>query len=224
MIKNLKFLSLCLISLIVFNGCSSDDSSSEDSGPGSFNADDYQYFVKGKLNGEDFLYGLRTDATSIEYSNFGGFSGSCNPDNEDFAGINFSSSIEAIDDTSLPFVGFSFVRFYLCSNPQTSHEVFNDLFPVSNYAIATNFDTVYGTTGAIGISYVTANNIPYSSSVDGVTPNSSFIITRSEPLNGLFSTQNIEGEFSGTLYNINDNSDVIELTEGSFKMSVTNYL
>ena len=34
-------------------------------------------------------------------------------------------------------------------------------------------------------------------------------------------SQSIEGEFSAKLYNVNDSSDFVEITEGRFKIKIT---
>ncbi len=225
--KKLSFKGaiLLIISVLIIS-CSKDDNPSEENST-TVNAADYLYYISGKLNGEPFVYGFKANATTLEYTATVGKSGGCSIDNSDYSGVNYNAGVNPDFDSSLPSIDFEFIRFYLCSNMQSSSEVFNDMFPVKSYSLATNNDNITGSTGDVGISY--SPNIQenlYYTSYGGVQ-SGQFIITSSIEANVylldvLVSTnQQIEGSFSVKLYNANDSSDVIEITDGKFKIDLS---
>lgn len=80
----------------------------------------------------------------------------------------------------------------------------------------------------LGINYSpVAASGDYYESYGGVQTNSMFKITETLEDNDYLLEvlinvrQIVEGEFSVKLYNVNDSSDVIEITDGRFKISLT---
>ncbi|WP_298238173.1 hypothetical protein [uncultured Algibacter sp.] len=220
-IKNTILITICIFLV----NCSSDSNSDKD-GPKTVNTDNYLYFISGEVDGESFLYGLETEPTSIEYTNVFGKSGVCTSDNTSYGGINYNSGVyPSFSGGSSIF--FDFVRFYLCSSSQSKLELFNDSFPVKSYPLSVSDNTISGTNGSIAISYSpNVNNDLYYTSFNGSSINGSFTITKSTEknqflLNQLIDAyQEIEGTFSGTLYNVEDSSDTVEITNGAFKLQV----
>ena len=222
--KTLSFKTLLLLLCFIIQACSSDNSDNEN--PQNINTDDYLYFISGKINGEDFLFGLETEPTSIEYSSIFGNSGVCTNDNSDYSGIGYNSGVYPYNSTGSSIV-FNFVRFYLCSNPKTKVEVFNDSFPIKTYPLSETDSNISGADSSIAISYSPdINEDIYYTSFNGNSVNGSFTITKSTEkneylLNQLIEAyQEIEGTFTATLYKVDDSSDTIQITDGKFKLQV----
>ena len=228
MIKKRQLLVLLILTNIGL-GCSSDDSEPTQNVDMNMDSSDYLYFISGKINGESFLYGQRSDDTVLNYQVVSSIpleSATCSSSLDqglDYK-ISYGSSIYPNFDNedSQPQFGINFVRFYRCSDSQSSTEVFNDLFPVGNYEYSID-NQIYGTMRQIGIDYSpVANGNEHYESYGASESSNSFKITNSQVYNISFSqNQLIEGEFSSKLYNVNDNSDFVEITEGRFKIIIT---
>ncbi|PTX64096.1 hypothetical protein C8N46_101706 [Kordia periserrulae] len=219
------FKALLACSIILAISCSNNDEGSGDEL--SFNPEDYHYFISGKINGESFLYGQRKDATTVDYNiiHSGGTTTECAYYPET-GGVNYYSGVYPnFEEETLPSMNFGFVRFYLCSEMDATSQsaVFNERFALGNYEIATK-DDISGTTGGIYFEY-SSNSLegPYYNS-NGDQSSSYCEITSSTNANQYLlevlvnSQQIIEGNFSVKLYNEEDSSDVIEITDGSFKL------
>lgn len=219
----LKTVLLC--GFIAFTSCSSDDN---DNNGQEFNGDDYLYYISGKINGQPFLFGQRVDATVLDYSE-PGFGNSVttpcafNPSN---GGLNYAAGVyPSLDNEARPEIYFDFVRFYLCdpnfnNNPAGS---FNASFPVRMYDLATSNNSISGTTGAVAMFYApdATNNMTRYGSLNADQSGNSFEITSSTNTSNFAQRkQFIEGNFSFKLYNDLDSSDIVEITEGQFKMDV----
>lgn len=221
MIKNVFVLAL---TILVF-GCSSNDDSPSNSS--EVNGSEYVYFMSGKINGEPFIYGQRTDATVVDYtlglSNTLGAICAYYPET---GGYNYNTFVYPnFDNENRPTMGLEFVRFHLCTDDQYQHETFNEKFPVDSYDFAVSNDGVNGSTGDIGLSFSpNAQEGPYYDTYGGDQNGSYFNITSSTSANSYIldvlvgSAQIIEGNFSAKFYNEEDSSDVIIITEGQFKM------
>lgn len=225
----IKKIGTLLLVIAVLTGCSSDDSSNS---PNSFNPDDYLYYITGKINGEDFVYGQLASANTLDYSQ-AGFGNSIISNcafNPTIGGVNYAMGVYPnLDSEDRPSMYFDFVRFFLCdpnfnNDPQST---FNESFPVGSYTTAMSGDDNSGTTGAVGVTYTPDStvNTYYQSFNDNQTGNT-FEITSSVNSNqnfGAFTNyiQLLEGNFNFTLYNSEDPSDTIEITEGSFKLFMT---
>lgn len=229
----MKKISLFLLGLLILTNCSDDDGNNVIL-PTEINPSNYLYFISGKINGEDFVYGQLAQATVLDYSQPGfgnSITSNCafNPTN---GGVNYSSGVYPnLDSEARPSMYFDFVRFYLCDAnfDNNAGETFNDAFPVGSYNTAVSNDHNTGTTGAVGLLYrpdSTDNMLFYSSLGDNQSGNS-FEITSSTNENisvgaqTLEIIQRIEGTFSFTVYNTEDPTDIIEITDGVFKLFVT---
>jgi hypothetical protein len=220
-----KILLLCIAMICV--SCSSDDNNN-DNPSATFNPDEYLYYISGKINGEPFIFGQRIDATALDYSEpfYGNdISTPCafNPNN---GGLNYLAGVYPnLENEARPSMYFEFVRFYLCdpnfdNNPG---ETFNDVFPVRSYDVATSNSDLNGTTGAVCLSY-NANSADNSLLYNSLNPDqtgNSFEITSSTDTSSVFlRRQTVEGNFSFKVYNEEDSSDVVEITEGQFKINI----
>ncbi|MCK7590360.1 hypothetical protein M0G43_07230 [Subsaxibacter sp. CAU 1640] len=209
--------------LLIF-ACSSNDSPSDSS---NFDSADYIYFMSGKINGEPFLFGQRVDATTLDYSP--GLSNTLPavcayyPDT---GGYNYHPFLYPnLDDENRPSIGMEFVRFHLCSDEAYQSETFNDKFPIGEYDFASSNEPSNGPTGKVGVNYnPIATQGPFYDTYGGDQTGSYFSIISSIPANSYIlevqvgTAQIIEGNFAVKLYNTEDSSDVITITDGRFKM------
>ena len=224
------FLTLVVTTLI---SCSS-SSDSETNPEANFDSADYYYFISGKMNGESFLFGQRIDDTVLNYqlvfeSPLEGATCAYSQDQGLDYKISYLTSVypDFDNEDSQPSMGIDFVRFYRCSDTQSSTEVFNDLFGIGDYEYASD-NSESGTMKQIGITYSPiATGDPYYESYGTIASSNSFKITATEEYNdyisGVLVAQNqlVEGEFTAKLYHADNSSDVIEITEGRFKIIVT---
>jgi hypothetical protein len=225
MIKTRQLLVLLILTSIGF-GCSNDNSESNENT--DMDNSEYLYFISGKINGEDFLYGQRTDDTSLNYQIVSsipleGATCAYSIDQGLDYKINYGSSIYPNFDNedSQPQIGIDFLRFYRCSDSQSSTEVFNDIFPIGNYEYSIDNNN-YGIMSQIGINYSPiASGNEYYESYGTIESSNSFTITDSQEDNGFSQSQLIKGQFSAKLYNVNDSSDFVEITEGRFKITIS---
>ncbi|WAC03695.1 hypothetical protein N7U66_09760 [Lacinutrix neustonica] len=141
-------------------------------------------------------------------------------------GFNYDLSVYPnFDNDNLPSAGINFVRFHLCTDSDSQLETFNNKFPLRNYGFAISESSDSGPTGDIAITYA-ANAVdgPYYSSAGVEQTNGSFEITKSTPFNTYVgevlwsASQIVEGTFSVTLKNLADENDIIQITDGEFKM------
>ncbi len=225
-----------LLVLLVLTGlgisCSSDDSESNENT--AVDSSEYLYFISGKINGESFFYGQRIDDTVLNsqtISNIPLESATCaySLDQGLDYKVSYGSSIYPNFDNedTQPQIGLELIRFYRCSNPLSSTEVFNDMFSVGSYDFAMD-DESSGTMRQVGINYSPiASGDTYYQSYGATDASNSFTITNSVEANtyllGNLITQSqlIEGEFSAKLYNEDDSADTVEITEGQFKIRIS---
>lgn len=228
----MKKLSL-LLGLLILTNCSSEDNNSASN---QINPDDYVYYISGKINGEDFVYGQLADATVLDYSqpDYGNSITTNCAYNPDTGGLNYACGVYPnLDSEARPSMSFDFIRFYLCDPnfDNNAGETFNDAFPIGIYNTAVSNNDNNGTTGAVSLNYRpdSTNNMLFYNSLGDNQAGNSFEITSSTNFNQIFGSQVlsisqlIEGTFSYTLYNTENPSDVIEITEGKFKLYVNFY-
>ncbi|WP_298348203.1 hypothetical protein [uncultured Dokdonia sp.] len=231
----MKKFQLFLVSILcsLFLNCSTDDTDSTENQ--MVDSSEYLYFVSGKINGESFVYGLRNDATSLDYQIIsripleGAVCATSQDQGLDYK-VTYGSSIYPNFDNedSQPSLGFNFVRFYRCSSEESSSQAFNSLFPTGNYEYALD-DNSSGTMGQIGIDYspIASDVSTYYESYGANDASNSFTITSTASNNdSLLGTlvnvrQIIEGTFTVRLYNVNDASDFVDITDGQFKITVS---
>ena len=222
--KKLKFLgTLCFA--ILLTACGSDDSSDP-----SVNQDDYLYFISGKVNGESFVYGQLETATTADY--YLSLSGNSITTTcayyPDTGGLNYSIGVYPDFETeNRPNMSFDFIRFYLCGSDESASQTFNDAFPVSFYDYAVSDNVVSGSTGDVSAHFTfDSTGDVYYNSLGGDQTGSTFQITSSVSNNVTIGAQTLqieqllEGNFSMKLYNVDDPSDVIEITDGQFKLPI----
>ncbi|MBJ6367986.1 hypothetical protein [Snuella sedimenti] len=231
--RKIKQLLVLLILTSIGLGCNSDDSESSQNMM-NIDSSEYLYFISGKINGESFLYGQRFDDTSLNYQIVSSIpleSATCaySLDQGLDYKISYGSSLYPNFDNedSQPQIGINLIRFYRCSDSQSSTEVFNDMFSVGNYEYSINDDSS-GIMRQIGIDYSPiASGDEYYESYGTIESSNSFIITDSQENNSYLlgnlvsQSQLIEGEFSVKLYNVNDSSDFVEITDGKFKIIIS---
>ncbi len=237
--KKKNVFLLALIFAVLLPGCGKDDDSdNEEMEEAQENAgadrEDYYYFISGKINGKDFIYGQPIDQTTLIYQeayNIPLESATCaySYDQGLDSKINYGTVMYPNFDNedTLPSLGIDFIRFYSCSDVQESYEVFNDIFSIGAYDFSED-DENEGTMKQVGLNYSpNAISDAYYVSYGGDQSDSTFKITSTTENNDyLLNTlvtqrQIVEGEFSAKVYNINDPSDVLEITEGRFKISVS---
>lgn len=225
MLKKISLLTLISLFLSTTYSCSSDsDSDSDDE---QLDASEYIYFISGKINGEAFIYGQKTSATVLDYGALtsNSLSATCAYFPET-GGFNYGVGVYPnFDDESRPSAGIDFVRFHLCADDESQFETFNDKFPLGNYDLAESSSAGSGPTNVIGFDYSpNAQEGPYYFSYGGDQTGSYFEITSSTPLNTYVldvlvgAGQVVEGNFAAKFYNEVDPTDVIEITDGKFKM------
>lgn len=214
-----------LLSVLLFISCSSNE---EDPINTVKNAD-YLWYFSGKIDGVPFLYGQKADVSEYIYgiavSNT--LPSTCAYSEEN--GFSFNSGIYPNFDESLPTMDIEFIRMHLCSSDLYTSEVFNDLFPVKEYNFAMNYNDENINAGKVGMYYSpSANSDLIYTTYNENTSENYFEITKSTANNIYYldqiytAGQTIEGNFAIKLYNENDSSDVIEITEGKFKMEFNN--
>ena len=223
----IKKLGLLVLSVVILISCSSDDSSDSNATEVSIATSDYLYYITGKINGEQFVYGQEAEATVLDYSQ-AGYGNSITTDcayYPDTGGLNYAMGVYPnLNNESQPNMYFDFIRFYLCGGDGAG-ATFNDSFPIGVYPTAISSSVVTGTTGAVSLHYQpnsTESMELYNSLTENQNGNS-FEITSSTDANQYLGTQVLtrsqllEGTFSFTLYNTVDASDTVEVTEGHFK-------
>lgn len=217
-----KVLLLCSVCLCV----SCNDTNEDNESTTSFNPDDYLYYITGKINGETFILGQRTNATTLDYSQPGFGNSITTPCTNPMSGLNYKAGVyPSLENEARPDLYFDFVRFYMCdpnfnNNPSGT---FNDSFPIRNYETATSNSRISGTTGAVSLFYApdATDNLQLYNSLNEDQSGNFFEITSSTNNNTFAQRiQTIEGVFSFKVYNENDSSDFIEITDGEFKLDV----
>lgn len=213
-----KIFILALVILLA--NCKKDDTPTPTKNNTTVSSSDYLIYFSGNINGEPFVHGIPINDTKFDYgiSTPWGSTIACAYDKVN-GGVNYGSGIVPDENVDLPDIRIKFVKFYMCSemDDYPQFEVFNDKFPVGNYEPATNDDPIYGTPNTIGFSYsVKEGN--YTS--NGDQSGSSIKITKSTPTDSGTTdfAQFVEGTYTINLYNKNDSSDVIKITDGRFKV------
>ncbi len=212
--KKLNIFVLVVLSMFLVR-CGGDEDNNPDQ---EVLSTDYRYFMSGKINGTPFIVGSPKSESVLSYvlGHAGGTTGACAGD---FGGVSYYTFIAPYQDQTLPSMGIDFVKFILCPELDTQSQttIFNSKFPVGDYIFAVDDSSFSsGTDRSIKISYSPnySNALEYDSLGDQT--GSFFKITSS--LAESTSSQIVEGIFSVKLYNTANVSDIIEITEGKFKM------
>lgn len=217
-----------LLFVTLFIGCGGNEDDNENTN--TVNNDDYLYYFSGEIDGEPFIYGQKTDVTNQTYfvatSNTLPSTCAYSQDN----GYRFNSGIYPPLVEPLPTMDIEFLRMYVCSNSLSVTDVFNDLFPTKEYQFATNDDDEDENAGKVGMYYSPSadSDLQYTTYNEDVSDNF-FEITKSTENNVYYlneietAGQTLEGNFAIKLYNVDDVTDVVEITNGKFKMEFKNY-
>jgi len=120
--------------------------------------------------------------------------------------INYTASLFPTLNDVLPYVGVGFIGFMSEANLTCSDELenFDSLFPAGSYSYAEN-ESTYGA------------KIEHATASDG----SGNFYTSYGPQDS--SASFVIGTFSCTLYNESDNTDTINVTDGTFKLSMKSF-
>lgn len=207
--KNQKsILALIAFTLVLnFTSCSNEEKVSSDE-----SLEKYEFYITGKVNGDQFLFGFDEDAAESDYLVGIGFIGESgtNP-----CIYSYQASLDTNLDDSLPSGNFVFKRFY-DGNCNDELIVFNSLFAIGRV----NFT---GNDQEKGIIYEFQDGMGnFYSTKFGEQTNSNFSITESVEANKLLIgdvysfNQKISGTFSCKLYNESNLEDVLEITDGKF--------
>ena len=210
-------LVCAVLGVLLLFGCGNDDSN------GDAQNHNYDYYITGKANGQPFAYGVNLNSTSIAYvpSNSSGQSldipnNLCTYSYE--PGFYENSFVE-----NMLTVGFNFNKFYQAGCSQEDEfNAFHGLFPVGDYTYAAN-----SSTKGVEYDYSPSGEDKFYTTFNGDQSNSSFKITSSTEANKQTITgytkhhQIVEGSFNCTLYNSNDPTDKIEITEARFRVHIS---
>ncbi|MGY6650406.1 hypothetical protein [Wenyingzhuangia sp. IMCC45574] len=226
-----KFI-LAAVTLLVLTNCSSESEVENLEDINTQNTANFDFFMSGKIDGIAFLYSVLDSESDGKYKLISSRSSTypcvANPKK---AGVNYYSGINTNDDEFSGVIGIEFVKFYLCSERKKYEQthIFNSKFPIGDYLIALKRSVIEGVSNSIAFAYYMNDNL-YTTLGDQTgsyvtiiksTPDNQF-----DSFNKLISVaQIVEGEYSVKLYNESDNSDVITITNGKFKMrpSISNF-
>ena len=211
-----KFLLLvCTIAMV---SCSSSD----DSGGGSDNSG-LAFYINADIDGDGFNSGIPTDITvSTDYGASNSWQPRYNNDGQ-CIDMNYEPSLYPFFDESKPGMSVGFIGFLGNANLTCSDELdnFDTLFPTGSYSFAPDAYN-YG----VKVSYATsgdASQVYYTSygSQDG---GASFSITNVEPVDcGFKECVIVTGTFSCRVYNEQDATDFLDITNGEFKLTITSW-
>ena len=185
------------------------------------NEDEYLWYFSGKLNGESFIYGQKANETTVTYelSYSNTLPSTCLYSSDN--GFTYNTGIYPSFDDTLPTMDIEFIRMHVCSDGE-QNEVFNEAFNEGAYSFAENNQDIQANARKIGIYYSSSANASSSyNTYQGNQAESTFKITSSLPYVDYYLSRELIGEFSATLYNENDPSDSIVITDGRFKIIVT---
>lgn len=178
------------------------------------------FFITFRANGELVDMRFDTASTSADFLTNMSFSG---PVGDDCA-RDYGPGLNANNDSFIPQSGVEFYNLLslndLCTTTPES-EAINLAFPTGNYSYSTS-DSEYG----VGFGYSPSED-NFFNTLGGSQSGSTFSIQSSEEANifvagNLFEAgQTIEGTFSCTIYNESNPSETIAITDGSFRLRVS---
>ncbi len=214
-IKPMKKLLLFAFAALAFS-CSSDDDSSNDGGGGSDVA-----YIRGKMNNVAFDYTFNNVVDDEYLYNAGsGFSG-----NGFDRWYYYGGNIAAFNPPSFaPVFYISWNNMYFGQNGDEAgetaafYDTVSDL--PSNYLTNAQDDNHLP---GLDISYESADGTYYSTR-DGVQTGSTLTIDgSSEEIQNGQQLKTVWGKFTCKLYNQDDPTDMIQVTEGKFKLILTDF-
>ena len=207
-----------ILFFFIFYSCSSDsDSLVEEPKP----LPDFFAFINAEVNGDQIetaipSTGIVEYKATISYLQHDDGNGNC-------VNYNYKTGLEPISNNSLPYFNVSFNKFLdeTIQDCMTEIDDFETLFQSTSYSYALTAQD-YGVN--IRYSFVENGITKVYSSYGTQSTLSEFIITNFEikdctPKKCL----NVFGTFSGRLYNVIDESEFIDVTNGDFKVRVQSY-
>lgn len=217
--KMKKILLLSILISLSFS-CSEDDDSSEQ--PITVSSD--IYYVSGKINGEAFLFSMDINDPFANYT-VGPYGRSFY--SEDYGcSYSYDTGISPTYEESLSSLYLNFNYFFIdtaCELQEYELTNFNEIFASQTVNYATD---EYRSSGiSFEYSPITKEALYYVTK-EGDQLSSSFIIEESitnPPLtffNQFNASQTITGTFNCTLYNPDDLTDTVEITEGKYRLVV----
>lgn len=212
--KNLLFV----LAILLFFSCSKDD---EVVAPPE-DTPEFRSFITAKVDGDDYIATIPYNLVGSEFEQTISYQ-EITDNNSECININYTAELKHLEDSTLPKLSIGFVGFLSQNNIMCSEEVsnFEALFELQQYDYANN-------TGDYGanILYVTNTNniLTYYTTYLSDQTNSNFEITdvvieNCEPKSCI----RVSGSFNCTLFNTIDNTDTIEITEGTFKLKLLSF-
>lgn len=216
--RHIKITFKILLSLLILS-CSDDDKENTSSSTESSNK---IFFISGEIDGVPFRHESNLDASESDFL-FGGNTQNFFSTETETCRYTYKTGFDANINQSLPSGEFIFSNLLendTC-DPSIELETFkNNFFIVDSYTFGNE-------NSGLSFNYIpVTNNDKYFNTYSGNQSTNNFQITKStlnEP-NTFFNifefTKTIEGNFSCKLYNPNDNSEVLNLTKGKFRLVV----
>lgn len=205
--KKTAFFTLFAIAITcLFISCDDDGTGGETPIP----TESALYFFKGQLGGEDIDLSLTLSNDITNYHSHGGSIG-------ETCTIDYGASIGNQFDNP-PLFDFELKSIYsgACSD---ENNAFNGLITPTNF---TYYEA--GTPNVVSVVVGMVTSEGYFSSQYGTQSGASFEITSSTETNNTFGKfQLLEGTVNCTLYNEDDNSQSLELVNGTFKLDIASY-
>lgn len=198
-------------------------SSSEDAPPVDITPATLLVYTTANIDGVAFDAQISTDVTvQSDY----GTSYSYQPQQNQNGGcdnINYSASLYPTFNEALPYVGVGFNRFIIEQNRDCFEELdyFDQLFPIASYDYSTG-EYNYGVT----VEYATKSDGSgiFYTSYGPQDSSASFEVTAIEAYDcGFNECMFLTGTFTCKLYNSQDTTDTVEVTNGTFKLSFKSY-
>jgi hypothetical protein len=208
-------LIICAISIVACS--SSDDSDNNDSGN-----NDLSFYINAKVNGTNFNSGIPVDLSiPTDY----GSSNSYQPiyNGAQCVNMNYEPSLYPFFDETKPGMSVGFIGFIGNANLTCAEELdnFDTLFQPDSYGYT---DSAYSY--GVKVSYATTGdaNQVYYTSYGAQDNDASFIITDVEPVDcGFNECVIVSGTFSCRVYNEQDATDFLDITNGEFKLGITSW-
>ena len=210
----MKKLLLLALPMLMFS-CSSDSDDATYYPPVENPSGDAYSYMRGTMDGAAFNYtfNLNEIAGQTSYTAITSVSGGFSDGSFSYGGM--FSPIGNFDK----FIYVSFDNMYQGGEPNETDNFLDNMATLpSNYI---NFAQDDAYTKGVDIGYQATDELYYSS-MGGSQSGSTFVITgASEGTDGPYETKIVTGTFSCKLYNQDDNTDVINITNGTFKIVMT---
>ena len=209
--KKLLFLALPFL----FAACSSDDDNAYV--PPTTNPGDAYAYARGDMDGTSFnyTYNLNDISGQTAYGPFTSISGGGSITSGTFSYGGMFSPIGDFDK----FIYVAFDNMYTGGDEDETENFLETMTTLpTNYINSAQGDAYVK---GVSVAYTISEGNTYSS-LGGSQTGSTFVITdTSEGMDGPYETKTVTGTFSCKLYKQNDATDVINVTNGTFKIVMT---